>query len=119
QLHSGSAPGAVASVVPAPVARAAPAAMIGEDEFEALLDQLHGAGIPGAAAVTAESMTVVPAAPASPPIASAAPVQPPVAAAVEPRAPAKAGEVEQTIRVDTRRLDAIVNLVGELVLARN
>ena len=119
QLHSGSAPGAVASVVPAPVARAAPAAMIEEDEFEALLDQLHGGGIPGAVAVAADSTTVVPAAPAAPPIASATPAQPPVAAVAEPRAPAKASEAEQTIRVDTRRLDAIVNLVGELVLARN
>jgi len=32
----------------------------------------------------------------------------------------KAGaDAEQTVRVDTRRLDAIVNLTGELVLARN
>src|SRR5690606_4514347 len=28
-------------------------------------------------------------------------------------------EAEHTVRVDTRRLDAIVNLIGELVLARN
>ncbi|WP_147209369.1 chemotaxis protein CheA, partial [Pseudoxanthomonas taiwanensis] len=35
-----------------------------------------------------------------------------------PRA-AAAGEAEHTVRVDTRRLDAIVNLIGELVLARN
>jgi len=35
-------------------------------------------------------------------------------------ATAKAGgDTEQTVRVDTRRLDAIVNLTGELVLARN
>ncbi|MFN3965125.1 MAG: chemotaxis protein CheA [Silanimonas lenta] len=41
-------------------------------------------------------------------------------AAPRPAAPAKAGgEAEQTVRVDTRRLDAIVNLTGELVLARN
>ena len=34
--------------------------------------------------------------------------------------PAKAGgDTEQTVRVDTKRLDAIVNLTGELVLARN
>ncbi|KAB7771906.1 chemotaxis protein CheA [Xanthomonas maliensis] len=33
---------------------------------------------------------------------------------------AKAGaEAEQTVRVDTKRLDAIVNLIGELVLSRN
>ena len=29
------------------------------------------------------------------------------------------GDTEQTVRVDTKRLDAIVNLTGELVLARN
>lgn len=31
----------------------------------------------------------------------------------------RANEAEHTIRVDTKRLDAIVNLVGELVLSRN
>ncbi|WP_372390359.1 chemotaxis protein CheA [Xanthomonas sp. NCPPB 3582] len=37
-----------------------------------------------------------------------------------PKAAAKAGaEAEQTVRVDTKRLDAIVNLIGELVLSRN
>ena len=29
------------------------------------------------------------------------------------------GDTEQTVRVDTKRLDAIVNLTGELVIARN
>ena len=28
-------------------------------------------------------------------------------------------EAEHTVRVDTKRLDAIVNLIGELVLSRN
>ncbi|WDJ04491.1 chemotaxis protein CheA [Xanthomonas campestris] len=32
---------------------------------------------------------------------------------------AKGAEAEQTVRVDTKRLDAIVNLIGELVLSRN
>ncbi|MEA9839138.1 chemotaxis protein CheA [Xanthomonas campestris] len=38
-----------------------------------------------------------------------------------PKAAAKTGgaEAEQTVRVDTKRLDAIVNLIGELVLSRN
>ena len=118
QLHSGSAPGAVvASAIPTP---AAPAAMIDEDEFEALLDQLHGGGIPGAAAIAQDPATIAPAARVAPSIAADnPPAQPPVAATAEPRAPARTGETEQTIRVDTRRLDAIVNLVGELVLARN
>jgi two-component system chemotaxis sensor kinase CheA len=33
--------------------------------------------------------------------------------------PAKAGEDDQTIRVETSRLDSVMNLVGELVLGRN
>ena len=46
------------------------------------------------------------------------------AAAPKPAAPqaangAATAEREHTVRVDTRRLDAIVDLVGELVLARN
>ena len=54
--------------------------------------------------------------------------KPPKAAAPKPvagapkaaAAAAKAGgDTEQTVRVDTKRLDAIVNLTGELVLARN
>ncbi|MCD0245096.1 chemotaxis protein CheA [Xanthomonas melonis] len=59
------------------------------------------------------------------PKAAAAPAQhddahAPVAGAKGPKAAAKAGaEAEQTVRVDTKRLDAIVNLIGELVLSRN
>jgi two-component system chemotaxis sensor kinase CheA len=33
--------------------------------------------------------------------------------------PARAGEDDQTIRVETSRLDSVMNLVGELVLGRN
>jgi two-component system chemotaxis sensor kinase CheA len=33
--------------------------------------------------------------------------------------PSKAGEDDQTIRVETSRLDSVMNLVGELVLGRN
>ena len=78
--------------------------LISDDEFEALLDQLHGDGAP--------TRTAAP-----------APVARPTPSPSKPAAPkpvAKAGgETEQTIRVDTKRLDAIVNLVGELVLSRN
>lgn len=98
QLHGGAAPTAVS----------APAdnGLISEDEFEALLDQLHGGNAPGAIAVAA-------AAPAPAPAAA-----PPRPAAAKP--PAKPlAEAEQTVRVDTKRLDAIVNLIGELVLSRN
>jgi two-component system chemotaxis sensor kinase CheA len=106
QLHGAAAPG-----IAAPAATSAPAkpssAMIDDDEFEALLDQLHGAAAPGAVALPAV---------AAPPAPPRAPATPP--SAPPPRATAPA-EAEQTVRVDTRRLDAIVNLIGELVLARN
>jgi two-component system, chemotaxis family, sensor kinase CheA len=77
-------------------------------DFEALLDSLHGAGgIPGQ--VAAAIAPVAP--PASPSTA------PPSAAPGKPAAHADA--TDQTVRVDVRRLDTMVNLVGELVLARN
>ena len=77
-------------------------------DFDALLDSLHGAGaIPGAASA--------PAAPA--PAPAPQPAGPKPAPSTKP-APA-AADAEQTVRVDVRRLDAMVNLVGELVLARN
>jgi two-component system chemotaxis sensor kinase CheA len=47
------------------------------------------------------------------PKAAAKPVAKPAGAAKT------GGDTEQTVRVDTKRLDAIVNLTGELVLARN
>lgn len=102
QLHGGNAPTAVAP------ARKADDGLISEDEFEALLDQLHGGAAPGA-----KPAATVAAAPAAAP--RPAPVPAPAA---KPAAKAMA-EAEHTVRVDTKRLDAIVNLIGELVLSRN
>ncbi|MBG7133890.1 chemotaxis protein CheA [Pseudomonas aeruginosa] len=93
---------------------------IRDDEFEALLDELHGKGkfngaseaVAAAAAVAkniaAKSTAAKPAAPAK-------------AAAARPAAPDRpaASEAETTVRVDTARLDEIMNMVGELVLVRN
>jgi two-component system chemotaxis sensor kinase CheA len=95
--------------VAAPSAATAAFAAGGDDiddlDFEALLDSLHGAGgIPGEAAPVA-----IVAEPAR--LAVPAPAKPAAAAQAEP--------AEVTVRVDVRRLDAMVNLVGELVLARN
>lgn len=102
QLHGGAAPTAIA-------APKKDDGLIGEDEFEALLDQLHGGAVPGAKAIAAASV------PAAAPRAVAAPAAP----SAKP-APAKpVAEAEHTVRVDTKRLDAIVNLIGELVLSRN
>jgi two-component system, chemotaxis family, sensor kinase CheA len=99
-LHGGAAPTAVA--------KKKDDGLIGEDEFEALLDQLHGGAAPGAQSVAAAA----PAPAVAPrPVAAPAPAKP---AAHKPVA-----EAEHTVRVDTKRLDAIVNLIGELVLSRN
>lgn len=102
---------------------------ISDDEFEKLLDELHGAGTgPGVAAPTsAPAPAVEKAAPAAAPQPSA-PVAAPKAApkpvakekkAVAKPAPANMPQAETTVRVDTARLDQIMNMVGELVLVRN
>ncbi len=102
---------------------------ITDDEFEALLDQLHGKGKfePAVAdASPAEPIAAAPAkaAPKAEPARAAAPAKP-AAAASKAAAPAPAAadkapaEVETTVRVDTARLDEIMNMVGELVLVRN
>lgn len=99
-LHGGAAPTAVA--------KKNDDGLIGEDEFEALLDQLHGGAAPGAQSVAAAA----PAPSIAPrPVAAPAPAKPAVNKPV--------AEAEHTVRVDTKRLDAIVNLIGELVLSRN
>lgn len=111
---------------------------ITDDEFEALLDQLHGKGQFQGSAQQAESakhsdqadqtaieqgntaaqsmvQTVKPKA-----------AQPPAQSKGKPKAQAQARPaathapvVETTVRVDTSRLDDIMNMVGELVLVRN
>ncbi|WP_409295608.1 chemotaxis protein CheA [Pseudomonas sp. KCJK8670] len=109
---------------------------ISEHEFEALLDQLHGKGKFSGESVAAEAPAAVAAPvaakaesqPAAKPAPAAAPVAAPAAAA-KPAAPARspapaadkhaASEAETTVRVDTARLDEIMNMVGELVLVRN
>lgn len=131
-LYGTAAPGAVA---PAPMPESTASGSIGDDEFEALLDQLHGTAAPGAAASAPAP------APASGTISDdefealldnlhgmAAPGQAaaPVAAAPTPAptpapAPAKAASApaETSVRVDTARLDSLVNQAGELLLLRN
>ncbi|MDT8309864.1 MAG: chemotaxis protein CheA [Methylophaga sp.] len=132
---------------------------ITDDEFEALLDQLHGNAAPGiknppavdtgpanGAAVADDEMTeaefealldelqgkkTIPATttpkPAEPEPVKVADVQPPVAEKAansnndKTATPAKATPppAETSVRVDTARLDEIMNMVGELVLVRN
>ena len=107
QLQGGgkpaTAPAAVAVTVEVEV-EAAPSDAITDAEFEALLDQLHGAAKTPATTPVAVAPAV---APHQAPTAAA-----PAAATAQPAA-------ETTVRVDTKRLDDIMNLVGELVLVRN
>ena len=123
---------AAATAAPAATADAAPAAdgLISDHEFEALLDELHGKGkfteVVGAAApaATAAAAVATPAPvaakAAAPAAAKPAPAPAPARAAAAPAADKQpASEAETTVRVDTARLDDIMNMVGELVLVRN
>ncbi len=104
---------------------------ISESEFEDLLDKLHGKGKGPTLKDDAEPAAaqppkaVEPEAVAPPPTPKPAPTPAPVKAAAEvPKAAAKKSEApapptEATVRVDTKRLDDIMNMVGELVLVRN
>lgn len=136
-----------------PVAAASAAGgddIITDSEFEELLDRLHGKGKHSAAeapSAQADQSTAteapaakalepaVPAAasvppkpastptPAAKPSSAAKPDASPAKASAAAAAKAPAAEApaatEATVRVDTKRLDDIMNMVGELVLVRN
>ncbi|HGM8499683.1 TPA: chemotaxis protein CheA [Pseudomonas aeruginosa] len=122
-----AAPAAPAAAAPAaaPAEQGkAPAAAggdeISDDEFESLLDELHGKGkFNGASEAVAAAAAVAKNIAAKSPAAK--PVAPAKAAAARSAAPDRpaASEAETTVRVDTARLDEIMNMVGELVLVRN
>lgn len=96
---------------------------ITDDEFEALLNQrdmLSGnekADAPEPQPQAAPQQPTPPPAPKPEP-APAAPAKASAAGGKKDEKAAKAA-AESTVRVDTRRLDEIMNLVGELVLVRN
>ncbi len=90
--------------------------LITDDEFEAALDQLHGQGKgpsvtsePQAKSVNHNNVSTLP--------VETKPVQ--KAPDNSNKKPSEKPVVESTIRVDTSRLDDIMNLVGELALVRN
>jgi len=132
QLHGNAAPGITPPADP-PKAESAKSTgddEISEEEFEALLDELQGKK--PAPKTTAPLV-------AKPPAEVAKPVSPEkpepqaktaddedVVTAVKPAASAAAAApqaakapAETSVRVDTSRLDDIMNMVGELVLVRN
>jgi len=105
---------------------------ISDDEFESLLDDLHGSGKFGQIN-DAESADKKDSASAVEPVV-AAKAEPTPKPTPKPKAKAKPAQpkkkpgdsgtpspvpAEATVRVDTRRLDDIMNMVGELVLVRN
>ena len=107
---------------------------ITDDEFESLLDELHGQGkAPTAADKPAQQKPGEASKPAQPkaspkPGEASKPAQPKASSkpaesakpAAGPKADAAAAKPpETTVRVDTKRLDDIMNMVGELVLVRN
>lgn len=114
---------------------------ISDDEFEALLDELHGKGQGPKSVESApaqkpevtkepkiEKKVEQPAAkpvpkPKAQPKAQAKAEEKPKATAKpsadKPAAKSPAVQAETTVRVDTKRLDQIMNMVGELVLVRN
>jgi two-component system chemotaxis sensor kinase CheA len=104
--------------------------LITDDEFEALLDELQSSGqgafahMPDAeqAKPAAASVAPAPASAEPPPPPSAEPVATVADDAKEVKGKPAAGNkpaAESNVRVDTRLLDKIMNMVGELVLVRN
>ncbi|MDX1553955.1 MAG: chemotaxis protein CheA, partial [Marinobacter sp.] len=87
--------------------------LISDDEFEKLLDDLHGKG----GSPTAETTNTSPAPSDSKPAGK--PASPASTAPAMPSRDANAPVAETSVRVDTKRLDDIMNMVGELVLVRN
>lgn len=136
QLHGKGSfiPDSAAEPVPAATepAKAKADDEIDDAEFEALLDQLHGKGQPPVVKAAEPANKAAPAAPAAPsaskPVtaeskpsapAPAAPAAAVSQAAADKAAAQQAAQAETTVRVDTKRLDQIMNMVGELVLVRN
>lgn len=144
QLHGGKAPGIDAQAEdkkPAassgndkskkePVSAGADSDLITEDEFESLLDSLHGKGSSpkdgaNTSAKKAEPVKEKPqatakkAAPKAAPKPEPKPEVEPSAGPVKEKGPNVPVTQEATVRVDTKRLDDIMNMVGELVLVRN
>ncbi len=128
QLHGDAAPGTASVGTTQTASTPAPAEQsddISEEEFEALLDELQGKKNAAAAAPpppAEEKSAEKKAEPVKKPEPEKAPA-PKVKAKpkeeTETKAAPAAKQAETSVRVDTSRLDEIMNMVGELVLVRN
>ncbi len=117
QLHGKTGTPQPVDVVAAPATPATDSDSedISEDEFEALLDKIHGKNTASAQPDPTPVPVVVDA-----PKAAESPPTPKKALAPASKAKKETPpQGETTVRVDTRRLDDIMNMVGELVLVRN
>lgn len=90
---------------------------ITENEFDALLDELHGVGKHSNSVGKQPVVSAVPAAAVEKPATASAAAEKPKPPEVKAREAQP--QAETTVRVDTKRLDDIMNMVGELVLVRN
>ena len=124
-----SAGNAPAAVIEAPAPAPVPPQTGGEPDWTALHGAVTGAAAP--APVVAVPVPQVVAAAVAQPVAGAAPAQPAAygrrqndkpgtpAATAGRRVEERAGGRENTIRVDTARLDQVLNLSGEIGLTKN
>ena len=101
------------TATPAPAASVADGEEITEEEFDALLDELHGSG-KSPVPVSGNSGN-----PKAAKLAATVKPKPAAKSAVTKKPAPAANKAEATVRVDTGRLDEIMNMVGELVLVRN
>lgn len=125
QLHGSGKPGDknVAADKPEETKKAEPEkpaddSLITDDEFENLLDDMHGKGAGPTSNKSAETSKSAPV-PAAPKKAVVAPKEKKPEPKADKAPVVAAPKAETTVRVDTERLDDIMNLVGELVLVRN
>jgi len=92
---------------------------ISEEEFDKLLDEIHGKGKGpvGSVAAPPPSAKATPVVEPTPVVERASPAKKPIKEKTKAH-PTKA-PADTSVRVDTQRLDDIMNMVGELVLVRN
>jgi len=119
ELHGQGAFSTKAQEEPTPAAAPTSSSDIEDDDFEKLLDELHGKG--NAPKTSSAPPVPVEAKPAPKPVVKAKEQTAPAKKAPAKKVAKKAvvAQAETTVRVDTKRLDQIMNLVGELVLVRN
>ncbi|MBE0438528.1 MAG: chemotaxis protein CheA [Gammaproteobacteria bacterium] len=124
QLHGSAPPGTTevgAAPIPVPTATtSSDSDDITDDEFEALLDQLQGKNKTDV--IKTPELTPAPVESTPPPLPKVQAEEHKQAVGKQeiPAKPAPAAkQAETSVRVDTSRLDEIMNMVGELVLVRN